>query len=128
RLEIHGRLQAGQLLLEVHPLLDELQPRERIGVIDRLADDLQPPTDGFGRALAAAARLVSLERFEVVAHRPSLGSADGEGGLVVVRHGGSALLGRAHVAHSYPLPSVTPHLPGAAGGTAGRPVYGGVRG
>ena len=69
---------------EVEPLLDQLQPLERIGGRQLDVDPGQALLHGLGGALAPSLGLVGVERLEIAANRPTLIAAFGEGGLVLV--------------------------------------------
>ena len=84
--EVDGIVGGGQLGLQVHSLLGEVEPGEGIGVVQLLVDGCEPPLHRLLRALTPTLRPMSLERFEITPHRSTLLTSLGQRRLVAVGH------------------------------------------
>ncbi|MDZ7734397.1 MAG: hypothetical protein U5R31_16170 [Acidimicrobiia bacterium] len=93
--EIDLFLGLGDLASEIEALLDQLEPLQRVGIIDLGLDPLEPLLHGFGGALASPLRFVGLERFEIATNSTALCPALGEGRLVLGTET-AGFLGRSH--------------------------------
>ena len=101
-----------QLLLEVHPLLDQLELLEGRDVAELGVDGAEALLDGIGRAPPAPPRAVLLQGLQVVLHRPALGAAFGERRFVLGAHRasggfGHGSLSRESVGRRPPFLSIT---------------------
>lgn len=102
-----------KLGFEVESLLYQKDPAQRIRRWQLRRDRFEPLFDRLGGALAAAPRLVLLNRFEIQPYCSALFSAFGERCLVLFRHGNVTRLffGGHLTIIATPLPGVQFHCP-----------------
>jgi len=98
RVEIDGNAFGRQFPFEVHPLLDEVDPKQRVGGLDLQANAGELFLDGIRSPFATSFGTVQFQGLEVMTHDSTLLTTERQCRLVLFGHESfGVLLGRWHV-------------------------------